>query len=42
MMTEDPLPQLKNFNMAKKLGTGTYATVYKMINKVGFFIFLYL
>ncbi len=33
-MAEDPLPQLKNFTLVKKLGTGTYATVYKMVNNV--------
>jgi hypothetical protein len=34
MMPDDTVPKLKKFNIVKKLGQGTYATVYKMAHKV--------
>jgi hypothetical protein len=30
----DPLPELKEFVFEKKLGSGTYACVYRVYNKV--------
>jgi len=36
LATSDPYPppKLKDFTIEKRLGTGTYATVYKATNKV--------
>ncbi len=30
----DEVPKLKDFQFERKLGSGTYATVYKAVNKV--------